>query len=124
MNLESGLIRAFVPAKNYEVEQKFYTSLGFQSSPADDGLTIFRKGNFSFYLQDYYQKEWADNFMMFMEVSNVDDWYAHLCQLELAENYPGIRLVDPVTEHWGRVCRLITPTGVLWHFATFNEDIK
>ena len=122
MNLETGVIRTFVPAKDFKTEQKFYKDLGFEAGYSDDGLTVYHKGNFSFYLQNYYKKEWAENFMMFMEVKNVDDWYAHLRSLELENKFDGIRFVDPVDEHWGRVCRLITPSGVLWHFATFKES--
>ena len=74
MNLESGIIRTFVPAMNYSVEKSFYFDLGFSAGYSDDGLTVYSRGDYSFYLQNYFKKEWAENFMMFMEVKKVEDW--------------------------------------------------
>ena len=76
----------------------------------------------SFYLQDYYIKEWAENFIMFMELSNVDETYSILKSLNLSTKYKKIKLIKPIKEDWGRVFRLITPCGVLWHFGALIKD--
>lgn len=120
LRLTTGTLRAFVPAKEYSLERAFYSDLGFKEFYINDTLTIFKIGDFSFYLQNYYHKGWAENFMMFLEVSDVDQWYLHITQLNLEGSFPGIRFIEPVDEDWGRVCRLVTPSGVLWHFGKFR----
>lgn len=57
------LIRPFLPAKNFELSKRFYEALGFEKL-LDSDVAIFRLGRGEFLLQSYYQKEWADNFMM------------------------------------------------------------
>jgi len=116
-----GILRTFVPSLDYVVEKQFYKDIGFQLGWEGDDMCVMYVGEQSFYLQRYYVKDWADNFMMFLEVEDVDKWYAHLEMLSLKEKYEGIKMTEPVDELWGRVCRLITPSGVLWHFGTFAE---
>jgi len=118
-----GKLRTFLPAKNYEIEKTFYSELGFTANYADESLTVFEIGDQSFYLQDYYIEEWANNFMMFLQVDDVDLWHEHLQSLDLESRYTGIKFAAPTDEHWGRVCRLITPSGVLWHFGAFKDSI-
>lgn len=91
--IETGVLRAFLPAKNFEIEKAFYREIGFEESSYDDTLSIFNKGAFSFYLQNYYVKDWADNSMMFLEVSDVDNWYNYLANLGLENKFNGIRFV-------------------------------
>ena len=59
--------------------------------------------------------------MMFLEVEDVDRWYNFLEDIHLDKRYSGIRYAAPADEFWGRVCRLVTPTGVLWHYGKFNK---
>ena len=118
----SGLIRTFLPAKDFVVEKQFYHDLGFTLGYDAADLCVFYSGNYSFYLQDYYVKDWADNFMMFMEVKDLDSAYHHMLALNLKVKYPTIRITKPEKEHWGRVFRIITPTGVLWYFGEFIKD--
>lgn len=122
--IHTGKLRTFVPAKDFEVEKNFYLELGFTPAYSDQSMIVFEIGEQSFYLQNQYFPEWADNFMMFLQVDNVDNWYAFILDLNLTHRFPGARAVAPIDEHWGRVCRLITPTGVLWHFGTFREETK
>lgn len=122
MNLENikiNNLRAFVPSKDYQKSRAFYKKLGCEETYYSDGLAVFQIGDFSFYLQNFYNKGFAENFMMFLEVDNVDDFWKYLESLNLKKDYPNIRLRAPQTEDWGRECILIDPTGVLWHFATF-----
>jgi hypothetical protein len=116
-NIEIKTLRTFVPAKDYMLSRQFYQRLGFEVSSLTDDLSLCKAGGFEFLLQKYYQKEWADNFMMHMDVNNVDAWWDHLQSLNLEKEFKGIKLMPPVNEDWARVCRLIDPSGVLWHFS-------
>lgn len=78
----------------------------------------FALGNCEFYLQDYYVPDWANNFMLFLEIDDADRWWAWLSGLGLPERYPGVRLKPPENYPWGlREVHLIDPSGVLWHIA-------
>jgi len=118
-NFNIKTIRTFLPSKDYQLSRDFYQKIGFEEMFYSETLTVFQTGNFSFYLQNYYEKKWAENFMMFMEVENVDEFWKYLLSLNLKNDFPTIKLREPKTEDWGRECILIDPTGVLWHFATF-----
>lgn len=112
-------LRTFVPSKDYQVSREFYKKLGCEETYYSEELAVFQIGDFSFYLQNFYNKTLAENFMMFLEVENVDKFWEYLESLNLKKDFPKIHLRAPQTEDWGRECILIDPTGVLWHFATF-----
>jgi predicted lactoylglutathione lyase len=118
---QSAVLRTFLPAKDFALEKQFYQDLGFNLGYDADDMCVFQAGLVSFYLQKYYVKDWAENFMMFLEVTDVDKVYEHLISLDLNLRYQGIRIAEPADEFWGRVRRIITPSGVLWHFETFAQ---
>ncbi len=119
-NLETKSIRAFIGAKDYEVSRSFYRDLGFDEKIISEKMSLFTKGELHFYLQDYYVKEWIENSMILLEVSDVDSYWLFLQALELDKKYAGIKLIPIQENSWGRECLLIDPSGVLWHFAQFH----
>ena len=121
MNDNIKSIRPFIGAKNYEVSRNFYTDFGFQESVITDTLSYFYLGNFGFYLQDADVKDWIDNSMVFMEVGDVDAFWDQLITLKLTEKYEGVRLIPIRKLDWGKECFVHDPSGILWHFGTFNS---
>ncbi len=120
MNHPAKSIRAFIGAKDYNISRQFYKDLGFVESVLSHNMSYFSvQDSIGFYLQDAYVKDWVDNSMIFLEVSNVDDYYEALQQLALPEKYEGVRLVPIRKEEWGKECFLHDPAGVLWHFGEF-----
>lgn len=115
-------IRPFIGAKDFAVSRSFYRDLSFQERIIDSQFSYFQLGEVGFYLQDYYVKEWIDNLMVFMEVSNADDYHAYLMSLDLPEKYTGVKLSAVRSEVWGKECFLHDPSGVLWHFGTFTDN--
>jgi hypothetical protein len=112
-------IRTFIGAKDYQLSKSFYRHLGFKEIFILEKMSLFSIDSFSFYLQDYYVKDWLDNSMVLLEVNDVDKYYAHLQQLELETKYPGIKLFPLQKNDWGKECLITDPSGVLWHFAQF-----
>jgi len=121
INQQAKSIRAFIGARDFEVSRSFYQSLGFEETLISEKLSLFTIGALSFYLQDYYVKEWIENSMILLEVDDVDKYWSFLQQCELDKKYEGVRLIPVQENHWGRECLLIDPSGVLWHFAAFNK---
>jgi len=111
-------LKAFVPAKDLDVSQAFYTDLGFTINWSNDQIAELQIGSFRFLLQKFYVAQHAGNFMMSLTVDNADAWWEYIQQKELAKKYPGIMCKPPAMQPWGlRTLYLSDPTGVLWHIA-------
>lgn len=112
-------IRPFIGSRDFKCSVDFYRDLGFEEVVLSPGLSLFKTGGLGFYLQDAFVKDWVDNTMVFLEVDDVVAFWDELSALQLAEKYPGVKLVPVRTEHWGRECFVHDPSGVLWHFGEF-----
>lgn len=112
-------IRPFIGAKDFEISRAFYRDLGFEENLHAPDFAVFHSGSLTFYLQAYYVKDWVDNTMVFMEVENLDQFYADLVALNLPGKYDGVRVVPIRTMDWGRECFVHDPSGILWHFGEF-----
>ncbi|MEO7157100.1 MAG: glyoxalase [Vicinamibacterales bacterium] len=114
--------RPFLPAKDFDVSKRFYEALGF-TKVLDGAVAIFRIGAGSFVLQKYFQKEWAENFMMQLMVDDLDSWWAHVTSLDLPTKFGVPSPKPPAVQPWGlRVAYVIDPAGVFWHVAQRRPD--
>jgi catechol 2,3-dioxygenase-like lactoylglutathione lyase family enzyme len=112
-------IRPFIGAQDFELSRRFYRDLGFEESVLSHNMSYFKTGNFGFYLQDAYVRDWIDNSMIFLEVEDVGRCWDELLALDLTTKYENVKLV-PIREYdWGRECFLHDPSGILWHFGEF-----
>jgi uncharacterized glyoxalase superfamily protein PhnB len=111
------LSRPFLPAKDFELSKRFYEALGFEKL-LDADVAIFRMGQGVFLLQPYYQKDWAENFMLQLMVDDLDQWWAHIQSLDLPGRFGVAPPKAPAMQSWGlRIAYLFDPSGVLWHVA-------
>jgi catechol 2,3-dioxygenase-like lactoylglutathione lyase family enzyme len=118
---ETKSIRTFIGAKDYEISRSFYRDLGFEEKVISEKMSLFTIQGLSFYLQDYYVKDWTENSMVLLEVGDVNRYWNFLQKLELDKKYEGTRLIPIRENDWGKECFLVDPSGVLWHFAEFNR---
>lgn len=109
-------MRPIVPAKDFEASKRFYVELGFHPRPLGNRLVEMQLGVFSFILQAYYVREWADNLVIHVTVSDVRLWWDHLVSLDLPGRY-GVKTMAPRSEGWAEVAGVTDPSGVLWRFA-------
>lgn len=122
-NLEAVEIKAFVPAKDFELSRRFYTDLGFTEAWASEDMAYFHAGNSSFLLQKFYVKEHADNFMMHLLVQDVAAWWQLVESRQLGQKY-GVRINPPEDRPWGmRDFTVDDPTGVLWRIGQNIETM-
>ena len=111
------LARPFMPARDFDVSKRFYETLGFDKV-LDGEVAIFNAGSGGFVLQRYYQKEWAENFMMQLMVDDLDAWWTHINALDLPGKFGVQPPKAPAMQSWGlRVAYVFDPCGVLWHVA-------
>ena len=110
--------RPFLPAKDFGLSKRFYEVLGFEKLLDASDVAIFRIGKGGFLLQSYYQKDWAENFMMQLMVDDLDVWWSHLQSLKLVETFGVAAPKAPAMQPWGlRIAYVTDPSGVLWHVA-------
>jgi len=111
-------IKAFVPARDFELSKAFYNDLGFTVNFSNDQIAELQIGSFRFLLQKFYVSQHAGNFMMTLNVDDADAWWEFIQQKEFAKKYPGIMCKPPEMQPWGlRILYLSDPSGVLWHIA-------
>jgi len=70
--LKTVELKAFIPAKDFELSKRFYQDLGFTLASDSGGIAYFHHNNVSFLLQNFYVKELAENLMMHLLVENVE----------------------------------------------------
>ncbi len=115
------LARPFMPARDFDLSKRFYEALGF-AKVLDSEVAIFNAGSGGFILQRYYQKDWAENFMMQLIVDDLDAWWAHIQRLDLPKRFGVPPPKAPAVQPWGlREAYIVDPSGVLWHVAQRRE---
>ena len=110
-------LKAYVPAKDFEVSKRFYTALGFKPSEGWGGTTDFELNGNKFRLQDYYVKDWADNFMIVMGVDDVEAWHRHVRSMAESGEFGDVRIKAPEAVDGWLVLHVWDPSGVLLVFV-------
>lgn len=114
---KSNELKTFIPAKDFEQSKQFYKDIGFKMDWEAENVAQFNVGDYTFLLQDHYVKDFAENFMMFLFVDDVDEWWDHLLKTGIKDKYQ-IVLKPPQDYPWGiREIHMLDPTGVFWHFG-------
>jgi hypothetical protein len=109
-------MRPILPARYFDLSQQFYIALGFEPVPLTDRLVEMRLGACAFILQDYYVREWADNFVMHLRASDVSWWRDRILALDIPSRFK-VKARAPQMEDWGLVAGIVDPSGVLWRIA-------
>ena len=116
-NLQITEIKAFVPARDFELSQQFYKDIGFTMASLGGGVAYFHFGHASFLLQDFCAAALAENFMMHLLVADVDSWWEQVKASGVVEKY-NVTLSEIETQPWRmRDFCLTDPSGVLWRIG-------
>ena len=116
--------RAFVPARDFALSQRFYEALGFSREFAQGKLAGYRMGQTAFLLQDFFEPAHAANFMMHLTLDDLQTFWARLEQEGVLGRFAehGVRAEPPQQRPWGLVDMTLTdPSGVLWRIAQRME---
>ncbi len=125
MNLTATDVKVFVPAKDFRESLRFYTALGWQLSyrADNDDIAELELASYRFYLQNYYNKAWANNFVLHVKVEDAHAWYQHVSMTIKDGNFKNARLNAPKEESYGALVTAVwDPSGVLLLFAQFHND--
>jgi hypothetical protein len=116
-SLKATELKAFVPAKDFVLSQRFYADLGFTQRSLGGGVAYFMVDGCAFLLQDFYEQALADNLAMHLLVPDVQAWRAHVDAQDIAGRY-GVRVTPVVAQAWGITeFVVIDPSGVCWHIG-------
>jgi hypothetical protein len=111
-------LRPFVPARDYALSKRYYQALGFELTSENEQIAILKLGSFSFILQNFYVKEFAENCMVQLLVRDANSWWERVDGARLVEEFAVQEPRAPVMQSWGmKVGFLFDPSGVLWHVA-------
>jgi hypothetical protein len=90
-------IKAFLPAKDFAFSKEFHQDLGFTIEWFSDEMADLRCGTSSVLLNNFYQKECAENLMIHLQVEAVDAWWQRVTERNLAAKYGqhGVHAVAP-----------------------------
>ena len=120
-NLRITEIKAFVPAKNFDLSKQFYKDLGFTMASEGGGVAYFHFDHVSFLLQDFCAEGLAENFMMHILVQDVDAWWNRVQESGLIAKY-NVKVTSIESQPWRmRDFCLTDPSGVLWRIGQ-NTD--
>lgn len=67
-------------------------------------------------MQRYDNKEFAQNLMINMKVSNAEAFWKFMIEKKLSEKF-GIRITEPKQQPYGKEVNMIDLAGVCWHFV-------
>lgn len=116
MKLSINDLKVYTPAKDFELSKRFYSALGFEMTDAWGGTVDCRLGGAEFRLQNYYVKDWADNFMMRFGVNDVQAWHEHVKEVIDSGDFGSARVTDPEMVGDTLLVHVVDPSGVLLIF--------
>ncbi len=112
-------LKIYTPAKDFELSKRFYTALGFELTEAWAGDVDCRLGGAVFRLQKYYNKDWAENFMMLFGVEDARAWYEHGKEVVASSEFSGhTRISEPEEVGGSTLCHIWDPSGILLIFIS------
>ncbi|NBC86278.1 MAG: hypothetical protein GVY25_08810 [Bacteroidetes bacterium] len=115
--------KPFVPALDFDLSMQFYTSLGWKRNWEVDGLAELELADSRILLQDFYVREWAENWMLYVVVDDARAWFEHVDSLIGKGSFGDARVQEQQEEAYGaRVTYVHDPSGVLIHFAESTDQ--
>jgi catechol 2,3-dioxygenase-like lactoylglutathione lyase family enzyme len=109
--------KVYMPAKDFEQSKRFYARLGFKMSEGWGGTADFELNGNRFRLQDYYVKDWANNFMVVMGVDDAEAWHRHVREIVGSGEFDNVHVKPPETVDGSLVLHVVDPSGVLLVFV-------
>lgn len=86
MTLTIRDFKVYMPSKDFELSKRFYSALGFTMSEGWGGTADFELNGHRFRLQDYYVKDWANNYMVVIGVDDAEAWHQHVRKIADSAN--------------------------------------
>jgi hypothetical protein len=110
-------LEPFIPSgENFEASKQLFQDLGFNINWDAGDYVGFERDGCKFILQNFANKEFAENLMINVKISNANEFYEEVTSRQLASKY-SIRINKPTQQPYGKEVNLIDIAGVCWHFV-------
>jgi predicted lactoylglutathione lyase len=110
-------LQPFVPSgKEFQKSKELFQALGFKINWDSGDYVGFQRDNCKFILQNFYAKDFAENFMITVNIESADEFHNEVKEKKLEEKF-GIKLGQPANQPYGREVNIIDIAGVCWHFV-------
>lgn len=110
-------LQPFVPSgKDFDRSKEFFQQLGFIMNWDAGGYAGFENNGCKFILQEFDNKDFAENFMITVGVTDADEFRKEVIGKELPKKF-GIRIGEVSNQPYGREVNIIDIAGVCWHFV-------
>ncbi len=110
-------LQPFVPSgSDFDSSKNFFVELGFNISWDAGDYIGFEKDGCRFILQRFDNREFAENFMVTVNVTSVEEFRQQVLEKKLPEKF-GIRIGQVTQESYGKEVNIIDIAGVCWHFV-------
>lgn len=107
----------FIPSgSKFEESKQLFQELGFTLTWEQDGLAGFASDQCTFILQRFDHKEFAENFMLSVRISNAKEFHDMVLEKKLPERF-SIRVSKITQQPYGKEVNVIDLAGVCWHFV-------
>ncbi len=110
-------LEPFVPSgPQFELSKQLFQDIGFNLTWDVGDMTGFAHDHCKFILQHYNEKSFAENFMLSVRVSSIEDFQTSLKEMNIAQKY-GVKISPILHQPYGKEINLIDLAGVCWHFV-------
>ena len=110
-------LEPFVPSgSNLENSKQLFQELGFNINWDAGDYIGFEKDGCKFILQKYDNKEFAQNLMISVQITNANEFWKSVIEKKLVEKF-GIKIGPPTDQPYGKEVNVIDIAGVCWHFV-------
>ena len=110
-------LQPFVPSgKDFTISKEFFQQLGFNMNWDDGDYAGFEKDGCKFILQHFTNRDFAENFMLTVGGTDVDEFRKEVIDKQLPQKY-GIRIGEVSNQPYGKEVNIIDLAGVCWHFV-------
>lgn len=109
----------YLPAKDYYRSSEFYQAMGFTQLFIAQEFSEMKNNHLSFYLQDFFVKELAENLMFEIKVENLNEFYSHMQTVKVV--FSEIKVGEISTNGQSLEFNVWDPCGVLWVVSAANQ---
>ena len=113
-------LQPFVPSgKDLESSKQFFLQLGFSCRWDGGDYAGFEKDGCRFILQHFDNREFAENYMITVNIENAEEFRNEVIKNDLPNKF-GIRISEVLDQSYGKEVNIIDLAGVCWHFVESN----
>lgn len=110
-------LQPFVPSgSDFEKAKQFFQQLGFNITWDAGDYVGFERDGCKFILQNFNNKDFAENFMLTVAVTDVAAFRQQVLEKKLPQIF-GIRMGEITQQPYGKEVNIIDIAGVCWHFV-------